>query len=156
MIGGGAYVAELIRSGRTREGAEPDVVIRILTFDGIERWPDGRVIGVDDATVEDVNRYRKQKNAPAEVIAWLSEELTLDTGDPVAVVAAGGGRLNEEAFRLLGATIAADVRLLDDRLIISRITRQRPEELKQRLILARGKISVVDGTRMGRLSAGGP
>jgi hypothetical protein len=152
VIGGGAYVAELIRSGRTREGAEPDVVIRILTFDGVERWPDGRVIGVDDATVEDVNRFRKRKDAPAEITKWLSEELTLDAGDPVAVVAAGGGRLNEEAFRVLGATIAADVRLLDDRLVISRITR-RPRESEQRLILARGKISVVDGTRMGRLSA---
>ena len=152
VVGGGAYVAELISSGRTRIGGEHEAVVRILTFDGIERWPDGRVIGVDDTTVEDVNRYRRQKNAPAEVIAWLSEELTLDVGDPVAVVAAGGGQLNENAFRLLGKTIAADVRLLDDRLIIFRVTR-RPEELKQRLILARGKISVVDGTRMGRLSA---
>lgn len=152
VVSGGAYVAELISSGRTRVDAEPEVVIRILTFDGIERWPDGRVIGVDDTTVEDVNRFRERKDAPAEIIRWLSEELTLDAGDPVAVVAAGGGRLDEDAFRLLGATIAADVRLLDDRLIISRITR-RPRKPEQRLILAQGKISVVDGTRMGRLSA---
>jgi AAA domain len=152
VVGGGAYVAELIASGRHRVDAEPEVVIRMLTFDGIERWPDGRVVGVDDTTVEDVNRFRARDDAPAEIIKWLSEELTLDAGDPVAVVAAGGGRLNQDVFRLLGATIAADVRLLDERLIISRIT-QRPRKLEQRLILARGRISVADVTRMGRLSA---
>ena len=31
VVGGGAYVAELISSGRTRVGAEPEVVIRMLT-----------------------------------------------------------------------------------------------------------------------------
>ena len=152
VVGGGAYVAELISAGRTREDAEPEVIIRVLTFDGIERWPDGRVIGVDDATVEDVNRFRARSDNPAAIIEWLSQELTLDAGDPVAVLAAGGGQLNEDAFRLLGATIVADVRLLNDRLIISRVTR-RPRDLEQRLILARGRISTADATRMGRLSA---
>lgn len=151
VVGGGAYVAELISSGRTRVEAESEVVIRLLTFDGVERWPDGRVVGVDDTTIDDVNRLRARNDEPAEIIEWLSQELTLDAGDPVSVLTAGVGRLNEEAFRLLGATITADVRLIDDRLVISRITR-RSRDAKQRLILARGQVSVVDATRMGQLS----
>src|SRR5208282_1529343 len=117
-----------------------------------ERWPDGRVVGVDDATVEDVNRFRGRTDDPAQVIEWLSRELTLDTSEPFAVIAAGGGQLDRDAFRLVGATVVADVRLVDDRLIVSRVTRRHGTS-EQRLVLARGQVSVVDATRMGRLSA---
>ena len=89
VLGGGAYVAELISSGPARVGAEPEVVVRILTFDGVERWPDGRVLGVDDTTVEDVNRFRHRRDDPAQVIEWLRQELTLDVGEPLAVLTAG-------------------------------------------------------------------
>ena len=150
VLGGGAYVAELISSGPARVGARAEVVVRILTFDGVERWPDGRVLGVDDTTVEDANRFRNSRDDPAQVIEWLRQELTLDVGEPLSVLTSGLGRLDEDAFRILGATISADVRLTDDRLIIYRVTRRRERE--QRLILARGPVSVTDATRMGQLS----
>ncbi len=152
VVSTGAYVAELVSAGRTREGAEPEAVIRVLEFDGVERWPDGRIVGVDDATVEDVNRFRGRTDDPAQVIEWLSRELILDTGEPFAVIAAGGGQLDRDAFRLVGATVVADIRLVDDRLIVSRVTRRHGTS-EQRLTLARGQVSVVDATRMGRLSA---
>ena len=152
VVSTGAYIAELISNGRTRASAEPEVIIRVLTFDGVERWPEGRVVGVDDTTMEDVNRFRGRNDDPAQVIEWLTRELTLDAGEPFAVLTAHGGQTNEDAFRLLGARIVADIRLVDDRLIVSRLTR-RPRRSDQRLILARGPLSVVDATRMGRLSA---
>lgn len=150
VLGGGAYVAELISSGRARVGARAEVVVRILTFDGVEHWPDGRVVGVDDTTVEDVNKFRHRRDDSAEVLEWLRKELILDADEPLALLTAGLGRLDEDAFRILGATISADVRLADDRLIIYRVTRRRARE--QRLILARGALSVTDATRMGQLS----
>jgi energy-coupling factor transporter ATP-binding protein EcfA2 len=141
----GSYIAELLTSAQK-------VIVRVLTFAGFQRWPDGRMIGVDDTTVEDVNRSRGRADAPAEVTQWLAGELTLDTGEPFAVVTAGDGEFGAEAFRLVGATIVADVRLIDDRLIVTRVTR-RTHNSERGLILVRGKVSVVDATRMGRISA---
>lgn len=141
----GAYIAELFTSER-------EVIVRVLTFAGLQRWPEGRMIGVDDATVEDVNRFRGRADAPAGVARWLAGELTLDTGEPFAVVTVGDGEWGDEAFRLVGATIVADVRLIEDRLIVTRVTRRTPNS-ERGLILVRGKVSVVDATRMGRISA---
>ncbi|MGV0741027.1 DEAD/DEAH box helicase [Mycolicibacterium sp. XJ870] len=148
----GAYVAELISAGRAPKAGVSEVVVRIVTFDGAERWPDGRALGVDDTTVEDVNRFRDSNDSITRVIEWLHRELIPDDGEPFAVLAAGGGEVNDGAFRIVGASIFADFRMVDDRLIISRITRRQQQSEKQRLVLARGKVEVVDATRLGRLS----
>lgn len=140
----GAYVAELV-------AVEPTVILRVLTFDGSELWPDGREIGVDDTTVEDVRRFRKRDATAADVVAWLIAELTPDDGAPFTVVTVGQGEVDAYAFRLIGATILADVRLHDERLIVTRVTKRMAAH-DERLILARGRIRINDATRMGRLS----
>lgn len=148
----GAYVAELVSPGSASDGGVPQVIVRFSTFDGIELWPAGRELGVDDTTVEDVNRFRDRTDSTNQVVEWLRRETVLDNGEPFAVLAAGSGELNEDAFRIVGTSIVADVRMVDDRLIISRIT-LRPAGSDQRLVLIRGTISIVDATRLGRLSA---
>lgn len=150
-LAGGAYVAELISARRVPKAAVPEVVVRIVTFDGTERWPDGRSLGVDDTTVEDVNRFRDSNDSIGAVIEWLRRELVPDNGEPFAVLATGGGEVNDSAFRIVGASIVADIQMVDDRLVIYRITR-RQKQSEQRLVLARGKLDVVNATRMGRLS----
>jgi hypothetical protein len=150
-LAGGAYVAELISEGRAQDARGREVVVRIVTFDGVERWPEGRALGVDDTTVEDVNRFRHRKDSTAQVVEWLHHELVLENDEPFAVLAAGRGEVNDGAFRVLGSSVVADIRMFDDRLIISRVTRRRRRS-DQRLVLIRGKIRVVDATRMGRLS----
>ena len=149
-LSAGAYVAEFVAAGGSEAGGR-EVVIRIVTFDGTERWPDGRQLGVDDTTIEDVNRFRRSNDSISRVIEWLHRELAFDNGEPFVVLATGGGQLNDGAFRIVGASIVADVKMADDRLIISRIT-QRTRQFEQRLILVHGTIEVVDATRMGRLS----
>ena len=150
----GAYLAELL--GLTVPpvgdfGSRPQLLIRILAFDGVERWPEGRELGVDDTTIDDVNRFRKRADNAQAVADWLTSELTPEGGEPFAVISAGGGELNTEAFRLVGATIVADIRLETDRLIVSRLT-HRSRRQGQRHVLALGAVSIVDATRMGRLS----
>ena len=149
-VSGGAYIAELVTAGPAGDDG-PQILVRVLTFDGSESWPDGRMLGVDDTTVEDANRFRGRKDRSGQVIEWLARELVLDSGEPLAVLATGSGQLNDNAFRIVGATIVADIRMMDDRLIISRIT-QRSRIADQGLVLLRAKITVVDATRMGRLS----
>lgn len=146
----GAYVAEFVSAGGNSDADGREVIVRIITFDGTERWTEGRQLGVDDTTVEDVNRFRKANDSLNRVIEWLHRELAVDNGEPFVVLATGGGQLNDGAFRIVGASIVADVKMADDRLVIFRIT-QRPRQSEQRLILVHGKIEVVDATRMGRL-----
>lgn len=140
-----AYVAELV-------AVEPAVIVRVLTFDGSELWQDGREIGVDDATVEQANSLRKRVARSADVIRWLTDELTVGPEAFFAVIAEGRGSSDPEAFRLVGATIVADVRLHDERLIVTRVT-NRVDSSDDRRVLVRGRVVVVDATRMGRLSA---
>lgn len=149
-LAGRAYIAELFSGRHAQKAWVPEVVVRIVTFDGDERWLDGRMLGVDDTTVDDVNRLRASNDSIGRVIEWLRQELLPDNGEPFAVLSAGG-EVNDAAFRMIGVSIVADVQLVDNRLIISRIT-QRQKQSEQRLILARGKIDVVDATRMGGLS----
>jgi hypothetical protein len=140
-----AYIAEIVAT-------EPTVVLRVLTYDRFERWPDGRRIGVDDQAVEDARRYARSKDTPDKVIQWLTEQTRMDEGEPFAVIATGAGAtVNQTAFRLVGPTIMADVRLIDDRLMLERLTRRksRPED---RLMLVQGEISFVDATRLGQLT----
>ncbi len=144
-----AYVAELISPRRPSDGGD-QVIVRIMTFDGMERWPAGRELGVDDTTVEDANRLRNRMDTTDQVVEWLRTELILDSGEPFAVLATGSGQVNDGAFRIFGTSIVADVRMADDRLIISRITR-RSESSDQRLLLVRGSVTIVDATRLGRL-----
>ena len=148
----GAYVAELVSPGSASDASGAHVIVRIAAFDGVERWPTGRELGVDDTTVEDVNRFRGRTDSTSQVVEWLCREMVLDSGEPFAVLAAGGGDFNDEAFRVVGTAIVADVRMVDDRLIISRISR-RSARSDLRLLLVRGAVRIVDATRLGRLSA---
>ncbi|WKG04640.1 DEAD/DEAH box helicase [Mycolicibacterium sp. HK-90] len=150
-VGSEAYIAELLTAGRVADAVGRQIIVRVLTFDGSERWPDGRMLGVDETTIEDVNRFRDRKDESGQVVDWLTHELTLTKGEPLTVLAAGGGHINDNAFRIVGASIVADIRMIDDRLIISRIT-QRPQRVDHRLVVARGETKIVDATRMGRLS----
>jgi hypothetical protein len=150
-LAGNEYVAELISAARSLDAGGRDVIVRIVIFDGTERWPDGRALGVDDTTLEDVARFRDRKGSVGQVVEWLHHELVLDSGEPLAVLATGGGHVIDGAFRIVGASIVADIRVVDDRLIVSRVTR-RPRQFEQRLILLRSKISVVDATRLGRFT----
>lgn len=152
MAVGGAYIAEVVSAGQSRGDADLEVVVRVMTFDGVERWPDGRVFGVDDATVDDVNRFRRRADSPNAVIDWLTRQLVVNGGESLVVLAVGGGELNDSAFRVVGSGIVADLRMTDDRLIVSRISR-RPRRMDHRLVLARGQVTLADATRMGRLSA---
>lgn len=147
----GAYIGELLSIGGARQDTPSEVVIRLLVFDSVRRWAEGLEVGVDDTTVDDVNRLRESSESPDRVIEWLRRELTVEAGEPLAVLSPGGGQLDDHAFRLLGASITTDVRLHGDRLIISRVS-QRPRNPEGPLVLARGQLSVVDATRMGQLS----
>lgn len=145
VVASDAYIAEIVAT-------EPNVALRVLTYDRFERWPDGRRIGVDDQAVEDIRRHAKSKDTPEKVIRWLTEQIRLDGGEPFAVIAVGAGAtVNQTAFRLVGATITADVRLIGDRLLLERLTRRRPRA-QDRLMLVRGEISFVDATRLGQLT----
>ncbi|MEV0082907.1 AAA domain-containing protein [Saccharopolyspora sp. NPDC050642] len=140
-----AYVAEIVST-------EPTVVLRVLTYDRYERWPDGRRIGVDDQLVEDARRYMQSSTTPDGVIRWLTEQFRLDANKSFSIVATGAGAAaNQNAFRLVGATIMADVRLIDDRLVLERLTNRQPQP-DDRLMLVQGEVSFVDATRLGQLT----
>lgn len=151
VTGRGAYLAELLSAMNPTSSAPGAVDLRIFRFDAVERWSEPREVGVDDRAVADVNRYRKRNDASAEVISWLTTQLTLDSEDPVAVVATGAGEIGHSGFRLVGSGIVADVGLEDDRLAIVRVT-AKPRNRSQRLTLVLGRIGVRDHTRVGLVS----
>ncbi|TWF75635.1 AAA domain-containing protein [Pseudonocardia hierapolitana] len=146
VVPSGAYLAELLVS-------DPAAAVRVLTYDGDERWPDGRQVGVDDQAVEDARRFTRATSTVADVTAWLAGEFRLDGGGgPVSVIGTGGSAaMRADAFRLVGASVVVDVRLVDDMLLVERITR-RDQGQESRLTLVHGSVSFVDATRLGKLS----
>ncbi|MET7423603.1 AAA domain-containing protein [Dactylosporangium sp. NPDC005555] len=144
----GAYVVELLRPGT-------DVVLRVLTFDGVQHWAEPRDIGVDDLTVEAASTINPSLSGKRsiDVISWLTETMCLDGPEPLAVVVATSGTRDDtnEAFRLVGAGFALDVKRLDDRLVASRIVRDRPPD-ERRLLLVRGAVRFTDVSRSAPLS----
>jgi hypothetical protein len=146
-VDSGAYVAELLRS-------QPPTTLRVLTFDGLERWSARREIGVDDQTLEQVRKLRKRGMSKVEdVVSWLTDEVVLEGPESIAVITTGaGGSVNPEAFRLLGSSLAVDVRLHDERLLVDRVA-PRPKTASGRVRLVRGELLFADATRVGQLSA---
>ncbi|WP_157563710.1 DEAD/DEAH box helicase [Micromonospora chokoriensis] len=142
----GTYVVELLQPGT-------DVVLRVLTFDGIQHWTEPREIGVDDLIVETAQRTNRSLKRSTDVIDWLTETICLAGPEPMAVVVASSGTHDDKngAFRLVGAGIAMDVKLLDERLVASRIVRYRPRA-ERRLLLVRGEIRFSDISRTAPLS----
>ena len=122
VTGRGAYLAEFLAAMNPTVSTSGAADLRVLRFDAVEQWSESREIGVDDRAVSDVNRYRRRNDASADVISWLTTQLTLDSNDPVAVVATGVGEFSNSGFRLVGSGIVADVGLEDDRLAIVRVT----------------------------------
>lgn len=151
VTGRGAYLAEFLAAMNPTASTSGAADLRILRFDAVEQWSEPREIGVDDRAVSDVNRYRRRNDASADVISWLTTQLTLDSNDPVAVVATGAGEFRNSGFRLVGSGIVADVGLEDDRLAIVRVT-AKPRNRTQRLMLVRGRIDIKDHTRVGLVS----
>ena len=96
---------------------------QVLRFDDVEHWSESREIGVDDRTVADVNRYRQRNDASARCDRVAATQLILDSGDPVTVVATGGGDITDSGFRVVGSGIVADVSLEEGRLADRRVTR---------------------------------
>ncbi|MEU8080723.1 AAA domain-containing protein [Catellatospora citrea] len=142
----GVYVVELLKPGT-------DVVLRVLTFDGVQRWTDPREIGVDDVIVKDARQMNPSLTRAADVIGWLTSLICLDGPDPMAVMVATAGTRDDsnKAFRLVGAGLQLDVKLVDDRLIASRIVRSQPRD-ERRLLLIRGDIRFRDVSRTAPLS----
>jgi hypothetical protein len=144
-VDSGAYVAELLSSGAR-------VTLRVLTFDGLERWSIPREIAVDDRAVEQVRRLRQRGLDTIEVVTWLTEQVVVADAESLAVIATGAGaNVNQDAFRLIGRSLAVDVRLHDDRLVVDRVSR-RSNSLTTRVRLVRGELSFADATRVGQLS----
>lgn len=147
----GAYVAELLSTENATRLTPAAVILKVLRYDGAERWSERREVGVDDRTVADVNRYRRRNDSSEDVVAWLESQLTLDSNDEVTVVATGAGELDKTGFRVVGSGIVADIRLEEDRLIVARVTR-KSKNRSQRLIVVRGRIDIKDHTRVGKVS----
>lgn len=148
----GAYLAELLSTENSTPTASAAVNLKVLRYDGVERWTERREVGVDDRTVADVNRYRRRNDSSEEVVAWLKAQLTLDSNDDVTVVATGTGEVNKTGFRVVGSGIVADIGLEEDRLIVARVTK-KPRNRNQRLVLVRGRLDIKDHTRIGLVSA---
>lgn len=146
------YLAELLLVEHPTSFNSGEVRLRILRYDGVDRWSVPREVGVDDQTVQDVSRFRKRNYRSDEVIAWLTRQLTLETGAPVLVLSSGSGELNSAGFRVIGSNMAADIRLEKDRLLVSRVV-PKPKNRDQKLILVHGQLRIVDHTRLGLVSA---
>ncbi|MEV0711594.1 DEAD/DEAH box helicase [Nocardia aurea] len=146
-----AYVAELLSSENPTPLVPGAVHLRILRYDGVERWSERREVGVDDRTVADVNRHRRRNDSSEDVVTWLRAQLTLDSNDEIIVVATGAGEFNETGFRVVGAGIVADIGLEDGRLLIARVT-QWSRNRNRRLLVVRGRIDIKDHTRVGLVS----
>ena len=153
VVESGAYIAEFLGTA-VNGAAEPrlrHLLLRVRTYDGVQRWPEGRQFGVDETTVEDVNRHRRRRDDAATVAQWLQNELVFADQDPFVILDIRAGSLNDTAFRVVGSTITADLRLQADQLIVTRVAR-RADSDERRLLLALGSCSIVDATRMGRLT----
>ena len=145
------YLAELLSVENATSSNSGELKLRVLRFDGFERWAEPREVGVDDRTVADVNRFRKRNHSSEQVITWLRSQLTLDSGDPVIVVSAGVGEVAGAGFRVIGSGIAADVKLEDGRLLIVRVA-PKPRHRDQKLVLVSGQFRITDHTRLGLIS----
>lgn len=148
----GAYVAELLSSTNATSLTQATIDLKVLRYDGVERWSERREVGVDDRTVADVNRYRDRNDSSEDVVAWLNAQLTLDSKDEVTVVATGADTLNGTGFRVVGSSIVADINLQEGRLILTRVSR-KSRNSDRKLILVRGRIDIKDHTRVGLVSA---
>ncbi|WP_159599055.1 DEAD/DEAH box helicase [Agromyces humi] len=144
----GAYLAELLAVDDPTNRNRGEVKLRVLRYDGVERWAESRGVGVDDGTVADVNRYRRRNDPSDAVLAWLRSQLLLDSPDPVIVVAASSGQLNGAGFRVVGSGVVADIALDGDKLLIRRVT-QKPRNREQKFVLVRGDLEIRDHTRVG-------
>lgn len=152
VVARGAYVAELLTMDLPTQRTAGELKVNVMRYDDVERWTAPREVGVDDRTVADVNRYRKRNDASRDVMAWLQTQLLLDSGDPVTVVATGGGDFTGAGFRVAGSGIVADVSLEDGRLLISRVTRKSTNRTPK-LLLVHGRLEIKDHTRVGLVSA---
>ena len=146
-----AYLAELLSWENATQQAPGAADLKVFRYDSAERWSEPREVGVDDRTVADVNRHRGRNDSSDDVIAWLKAQLTLNSGEPITVVATGMGQFNEAGFRVVGSGIVADVVLQGGRLLVIRVAR-KPRNRTQRLVLVRGQIDIKDHTRIGLVS----
>jgi energy-coupling factor transporter ATP-binding protein EcfA2 len=142
------YLAELLAVDDPTNRNRGEVKLRVLRYDGVDRWAERRGVGVDDRTVADVNRYRRRNDPSDSVLAWLKSQLLLDSPDAVLVVAAGSGQANGAGFRVVGSGIVADITLDGERLLVTRVT-QKPRNREQKFVLIRGTLDIQDHTRVG-------
>lgn len=145
-VGSDAYLAEVMSTGSS-------VVLRVLTFAGVELWTGARDIGLDDLALAALRRMNRRIGSVADALLWLQEELCLDGPDPCLVIDAGGSTQSAAAgFRVIGATITADVRLNEGVLLFERFGRRALRQTGTAL-LVRGQIRTVDAQRASALSA---
>lgn len=140
----GAYVAELLT-------CSPRVALRVLCYDQTDVWSSPREIGVDDLALEHAKRLSSRISSVADAVSWLASDLVLDGPEPCLVLSVGGSTVgNDQAFRLIGASLVVDVRLTQDRLLAHRLTR-RVVSPQGRLHLVRGECRFVDALRASSL-----
>ena len=151
-----------------RDRTPYDIEYRTVGLDGRERWvraigrtfygPTGRPVSFDGITVDVTERVRQEQalqeadRRKDEFLATLAHELRnplapLRNGLQVMKMAAGNAEAVEQARGMMERQLGTMVRLVDDLLDVSRITRGKLQLRRERVELASVVQSAVEGSR---------
>ncbi|MEU6787004.1 AAA domain-containing protein [Nonomuraea angiospora] len=127
-------------------------------------WHTPLLIGVDDKplrTIYGLARMSRQPK-PDRAIAWLKERLLIPprpgspSDAPKRMIVSAGVALDANrpaAFRVHGRGVAADVRIVGDRAMVTRVTRQGTRDQQGQLTLVESDVDFTDESRATRLQA---
>lgn len=135
--------------------------VLVHRYDRGPQWP-AVVVGVEDKAIQTVSRLASNRSVrtPAQAIRWLQDRLVLapasnsPAGTSARVIVSAGPRGDLSApvaFRVHGRGIEADVRTVDDRLVVQRVKRPTRGDEIGALKLVRCDLVLDDQSRATRM-----
>ncbi|RDV36434.1 AAA family ATPase [Bradymonadaceae bacterium TMQ3] len=135
--------------------AANELVLDTRRFTQEVRIAEDMQIGLDEKVMDDVRRGYRVGGTAADVASWLEERLFLPSafGEPDErrrFVVSGDAQGRLDAFRIYGSKVAADVRRVDNKLLLERVVRGGRGN-PARMMLLDAPVAIVDATLAAEL-----